>query len=306
MPFNKATGSANDEEEFLTKLRNFMVTTLGWSEIGTGTEGGHSYKILSSTGESGTEPIFLGLYATYKDTTDLATIQFNAYTGFCSAACGFVCQCCSICHGTACNPVQEGWLGLAGLVMSHGAASTTYWFYGDKDCVIIITKTGDYYHGAYLGLVDRFLAEANDQYPMYLAGTAHWCPNYCGYDTIIQSWPFAMSGNFAPRWIRDRACTTWCCSRYVCCKITGSAYIAYSLLKNEDQQPSVFGGEYSLDPLHVTMADGMRGPMKYVYAIGYGGLVAGSVISVGGNNYKVFPNLLGIDSNRWVAIRDYT
>lgn len=306
MPFNKTTGSVNDEEELLAALRSFMVVTLGWTESASAIQGGHTFKVLSSTGESGTESVFVGFYSTYKNATDLATLQFNAYTGFCSTGHGFVCQCNSICHGCACNPTQEGWLGLPGLALSHGAIGTTFWFYGDKDCVIIVIRNGVYYHGAYLGLVGRFLAEVNDEYPIYLAGTQHWCVNYCAYDSLLQSWPFAFSANFSPRFIRDRASTAWCCSRYVCCKVTGLANIAYGFLNNVEQQPSAFGGDYSLDPIHVSMSDGMRGAMKYVYSIGYGGLIAGSTISVGGNSYKVFPNTLGLDSNRWLAVRDYS
>ena len=77
-----------------------------------------------------------------------------------------------------------------------------------------------------------------------------------------------------------------------------------------DHSPSSFGGGYYLQPLFIaTEDDGMRGYLKYAYQVPKWSLNPEEVITVGGDDYIVFPNTASYGSNlneRWVAIRNYT
>lgn len=331
-PFGIAVSTVSvSEDGLLLAIKDFMVDTLGWDLKKTDqfptqpffeapTFIVHDYHILYSNGESGIEKIYVGM-AEFQLTASIdAGLQFQAYTGFDNAR-GFCNQPGAICCWDSYAYSSESWFGLPALPCSGigtltGTPENDYWLYGDKDCVVIITKTtrggSEFYHSAYLGVVDRFLSTVQDPRPMYVAGSGHWCGGgtaCCWDNPYANSWIFGLTGLCGIKYIRNRPDFDWVCSRCNTGKVDPSAcsWIAHGVFANLCNQPSVFGAGRTLSPITVANdVDGIRGLLKYVYTVGQKGLTAEETLTIDGNNYKVFPNVLGtLDDERWVAVRDY-
>lgn len=321
---------AVDEEELWDAIYDFMVSTLGWVSLSTYSlypliGGPDKAAVLYSSGESGIEDIYVGIYESQLDFSNLATLQFQLYTGY-NAACSFCNQpgalCCGECQmGRTTLPPSgglESWCGLPSLPLEGTSppGRNWYWLYGDKDAVVIITRTaasGDvFYHSAYLGVVDRFLSTVQDPRPVYGVGSGHHCGGgnrCCWNDPYANSWAFGLTGLCPIKYIRDRTDSCWVCSRYTCKFVADATcgWIAYGIFENVCNQPSVFGAGRTLNQINVANhPDGIRGNLKHVYAVGKAGLTADTTLTIDGNNYRVFPNLLGsLDEDRWLAVRDY-
>lgn len=307
MAFAKSTGTATNVADLVAKTEAFLRVTLGWGTMKSGSENGIPWHVMSSIGELGTEGIHLGISGEVR-TTALAGFVVWLYTGY-DAGCDFCNQPGAICCGGSMDPGYCAWAYLPGFPMED--SPTTYWFFGDKDMFIVVTKTGSRYHMMYTGLVERFNEACDDCYPIGAFGSSGYfiITGKCA-DEDSCAFPFGISvGSTRWYWMRDRADASWIESYGFRTMTSGSTcLLAMGMYQNLEGSPSAYGGGSFLAPMPIeTSGDAMRGCLKYAYQIPNYGLSPEEVISVGGNDYIVFPDTCSpvAQRKRWVAIRNY-
>ena len=209
MPYKFTTGSVTSHLDLFNRLDEFISGTLGWSVVHSGYEfTDRPWRIYHSSGESGGEDIYVGVLCTWHDPL-VAWLQFNGYTGVNTSSDSFVDQPGSVCCTPGTGNHVFRWFA------SHRSiddgTTITYWFFGDKDCFIIVTKFHYGYYGiSYVGLPHRFWSSSVDQCPLLLAGSAEM--GSCGWGSY-STYGFPLSC----------AC---CSSYYKCCHFRPVPYRA--------------------------------------------------------------------------------
>lgn len=121
-----ATGIATDSGDLLVKLRDFVVTTTGWTSLqDTVTTGATSqYFSVRSLGESGNERTVLRFFRTTAN-----TISVLGYLNWASGV------------GTQQIGSTSGTAGTGTFILTDDDDFVKYWFFGSLDRVVVITRT---------------------------------------------------------------------------------------------------------------------------------------------------------------------
>ena len=125
-------GSTDNETDLLDKLHDFLVNTVGWTDHDD-QRSGNGYFVVTSTGEDTKQKICI------KFTKDTVNHRINTR------------QYLSWDNANHTGKKQSG----DGSCYIHSAGSVhSYWFYGDKDHVVVITLVGSAYYCWYGGIYD--------------------------------------------------------------------------------------------------------------------------------------------------------
>lgn len=138
MAYHSTSGTANNTADFFSKLKSFVIDTVGWTILSSDLAATNPFLYISSTGESG------------KETINLLLDKFTANAD-------------KICVRTALwwNPDTSSAVLPAGTttynyVSTKDSATFLYWIYADLDHIVIITRISTSYNGFYLGLPKRY------------------------------------------------------------------------------------------------------------------------------------------------------
>jgi len=325
MPYKFTTGSVTSHLDLFNRLDEFISGTLGWSVVHSGYEfTDRPWRIYHSSGESGGEDIYVGVLCTWRNSL-IAWLQFNGYTGVNTSSSSFVDQPGSVC----CSPSSS--CCIYGALPSHRSiddgSTIHYWFFGDKDCIIVVTKFHYGYYGiSYLGLPIRFWDSTVDQNPIVLAGSA----DMAGYSSYSCSYccdcykryhfrpiPYRC-GNLsagAKGYIMCPDGSGWCGS-YIhanwCCRCIYSKGECHLWIIGSDMRLvtetygtcSTRSSGLVLMPIYVVVNKQTRGILKHIYYTKPGSLPSETVTYVAGDPYIIFnKDQAGADAT--VAIRYY-
>jgi len=141
MAYHSTSGTANDTADFLQKLKDFLVNTVGWTLHDDGSAEAEPYYVLKSNGETGAEDIYLQFI-------DDANADRIAVRG------------CLYWDATAHTGVKEAYHNSYTYIRTVDASSFLYWLFADLDHVFIVTKVVATYYGHYSGLIKRFWSGA--------------------------------------------------------------------------------------------------------------------------------------------------
>ena len=141
MAYHSTTGTAASSADFLTRLKDFLVTTCGWTLHDDGSATGTPYYVLRSSGESGAEDIYLQLI----NDSGTDRISVHAFLYWDAAA-----------H----TGVKEAYSSANTYLRTVDASPFLYWFYADLDHFFVVTKVVATYYGQYSGIIKRFWSGA--------------------------------------------------------------------------------------------------------------------------------------------------
>lgn len=141
MAYHSISGTANSTADLLIKLKDFLVTTCGWTLHDDGSGLADPYYVLKSAGESGMEDIY---------------IQFiNDASSDCISVKGYLYW----------NPdthtgVKVVFSSGTTVITTRDSAQFLYWLYGDLDHVCVVTKITATYYLNYSGIIKRYWSGA--------------------------------------------------------------------------------------------------------------------------------------------------
>ena len=141
MAYHSTTGTAASSADFLVKLKDFLVTTCGWTLHDDGSATAAPYYVLRSCGESGVEDIYLQLI----NDSGTDRISVHAFLYWDAAA-----------HTGA----KEAYSSANTYLRTVDASPFLYWFYADLDHFFVVTKVVATYYGQYSGIIKRFWSGA--------------------------------------------------------------------------------------------------------------------------------------------------
>jgi hypothetical protein len=138
MANHSTSGTATNTADLLVKLKDFLVTTCGWTLHDDGSAQAEPYYVLKSVGESGNEDIYIQII---NDTANVDCISVKGYLYWNAAT-----------H----TGVKVAFSSGATMISTKDAAQFLYWLYGDLDHVYVVTKIVATYYGHYSGVIRRF------------------------------------------------------------------------------------------------------------------------------------------------------
>jgi len=317
MAYKFTSGSVTSLSSLFDALDSFLLGTLGWTLAHSGTEMGGPFKIYHSTGESGSEDIYIGVYK-YRYNSELCGFQFAGYTGVNTGNNSFDDQPGSWCASANCAYCQFD--GFPGIPLLDNGTTMKYWFFGDLDYFFIVVKlAGGNYVNAYAGLMLRHFS--NDVYPCVVLGSTRtftrfeWgctCCYWCWYQNPLpyRKYTYECQERCAIGYQRNTDNSGWC-GRLVtsiygthyskqCLGPTNLVYLLYNLYSSRSHG-------FLLSPIYVDVwYTGPRGELKYIYHVQPGTLPSESVVHVGGDPYIVF-NWVSSEYNArmQIAVRYY-
>lgn len=141
MAYYSTSGTANNTADLLVKLKDFLVTTCGWTLHDDGSGLADPYYVLKSSGESGMEDIY---------------IQFiNDSSSDCISVKGYLYWNADTHAG-----IKVVFSSGATVISTKDSAQFLYWLYGDLDHVFVVTKITATYYGHYSGIIKRYWSGA--------------------------------------------------------------------------------------------------------------------------------------------------
>ena len=141
MAYHSASGTANNTADLLVRLKDFLVTTCGWTLHDDGSALSDPYYVLKSVGESGMEDIY---------------IQFiNDSSSDCISVKGYLYW-----NAATHTGVKVVFSSGATVISTRDSAQFLYWLYGDLDHVCVVTKITATYYLQYSGIIKRYWSGA--------------------------------------------------------------------------------------------------------------------------------------------------
>jgi hypothetical protein len=137
MAYHSTSGTATNTADFLTKLKDFLVTTCGWTLHDDGSAQAEPYYVLKSVGESGNEDIYIQFI---NDTANADCVSVKGYLYWNAAT-----------H----VGVKVAFSSAATMISTKDATSFLYWLYADLDHLYVVTKIVATYYGHYSGVIKR-------------------------------------------------------------------------------------------------------------------------------------------------------
>lgn len=142
MSYHSTFGTANNTADLLVKLKDFLVTTCGWTLHDDGSGQSEPYYVLKSSGESGMEDIYIQFI---NDTASTDYISVKGYLYWNAAT-----------HVGVKIVFSSG----ATAISTKDSAQFLYWLYGDLDHVCVVTKVVATYYLHYSGIIRRYWSGA--------------------------------------------------------------------------------------------------------------------------------------------------
>lgn len=142
MAYHSTSGTANNTADLLVKLKDFLVTTCGWTLYDDGSALTEPYYVLKSIGESGMEDIYIQLI---NDTASTDCITVRGYLYWNAAT-----------HVGVKGAYSSG----ATMISTKDSAQFLYWLYGDLDHMCVVTKITATYYLNYSGIIKRYWSGA--------------------------------------------------------------------------------------------------------------------------------------------------
>lgn len=142
MAYHNASGTANNTADMLVRLKDFLVTTCGWTLHDDGSGQAEPYYVLKSVGESGMEDIYIQII---NDAANSDCISVKGYLYWNAAT-----------HAGVKMAYSSG----ATMISTKDSSSFLYWLYGDFDHVCVVTKITATYYLHYNGIIRRYWSGA--------------------------------------------------------------------------------------------------------------------------------------------------
>jgi len=269
------TGTANDIRDLLSRVRAFILTN-GWDEVYWN---GSTRLHVKGTGDNGYDEIYNSLYIFEDASTDKYHFRVYGALGMKGTSPNYyriksILQYCALWN----NPMD-------------------YWLVCNGRRVIMYAKVSTKYAGLHFGLVRPFATPEQYPYPMVVGGTHY----------IRVSWT-------------SNANTAWWDNREHVCAISADNRILENYVdvwpkegaSELDKMIDCMDGSYSLIPLIVVSNNTNTNSDSTMYAIGQvEGLYhvsgfnqsAENILTIGSDNYVVFPKFADTGRNDWVALQ---
>lgn len=151
-------GTASGYLDVLTKLRDFLVNTVGWEQIGGQTgaiASDDDFVSLKGTGLSGTDQIFVSLRTFSAPINNAYAIGVRGHTAYVSP-----------------GLVQPGANSPYTYILMHNLA-IDYWFVGNGRRFMAVLKTGSRYDAMYIGFILPEHLPSDWSYPLLIAGSSY-------------------------------------------------------------------------------------------------------------------------------------
>lgn len=328
MAYHNTSGTAANTADFLIKLKDFLVTTCGWTLHDDQMGQAQPYFVTKSSGESGNEDIYLQF-------CNDASVDIISVRG------------CLYWNATTHTAVKDAFYPAGTCITTKDSAAFLYWFYGDMDHMFIVTKIVATYYGHYSGIIKRFWS---DKIAITQGGAN------AGSNVVVQvddasfltiNKRYIIKDNANIERVLVTAKDTSATPNTVTIAVLANSYTVGSKL-GEDPQPVIVGknqmpgpfyavnkfdgwvgstsqsggcaaatatyanyadpdlryGLTTMFPWFVAMtapsSDELRGELIEVYAIGTGAGDSEDVIDLGTSTYRMF----NISSAGWIAVRE--
>ena len=141
MAYQSIQGTASGRLDLLNKIKDFLVTTVGWTLHDDQSADARPYYVFKSTGESGAEDIYLR-FQIGQSSGRLEVAAFQYW------------------DNTTQTAVNEGFSSSYNYIRAEDTADFIYWLYADLDHVFVVSKIVSTYYGHYSGSIKRFWSSA--------------------------------------------------------------------------------------------------------------------------------------------------
>jgi len=141
MAYFSIQGTASGRLDLLNRIKDFLVTTVGWTLHDDQSADVRPYYVFMSTGESGAEDIYLR----FQISSSSGRIEVAAFQYW---------------DNTMQTAVNEGFSSSYNYLRAEDTADFIYWLYADLDHVFVVSKIVSTYYGQYSGSIKRFWSSA--------------------------------------------------------------------------------------------------------------------------------------------------
>ncbi len=138
MAYHSTSGIADNTADFFSRLRSFIVSTVGWSVLQEDLGAANPFLYINSAGESGKETTYL-LLDKYAATWDKIGVRSALWW-----------------NAGASTPVQPAGGVSYNYIGTKDSATFPYWIYADLDHIVVVTRIGTGYNAFYFGIVKRY------------------------------------------------------------------------------------------------------------------------------------------------------
>lgn len=309
-----ATGTASNYLDLLTKLRDFLVGTVGWVQIGGKSSGDITadtdYVSLKGLGLTNTDEILVSLQPVSVPANNAYSLRVRGHTAYTNP-------------GTSQPGSDSPWCYLLTL-----NSPITYWFIANGRRFIVIAKSGSRYDAMYAGFILPEHLPNDWSYPLFI-GASYYNGNIAqssDVDTHSNFWhPISTSDSntnpvgsylFSPMqsWVNIR--NGYPQSGSVTTTSTGRVTIPWSRTVRQnfrrllDDQPWVRRGQLvaydrtSTGSIDNNVPEGgtFYGSFDGVFYTPSFGATAEQEAVIGGVTYKMFPNVGRTSDGQFAAI----
>ncbi|MEE9367972.1 MAG: hypothetical protein V3V05_03805 [Pontiella sp.] len=141
MAYFSIQGTASGRLDLLNQIKDFLVTTVGWTLHDDQSADARPYYVFKSVGESGAEDIYLR----FQIGTSSGRIEVAAFQYW---------------DNTAQTGVNSAFYSSYTYIRAADTADFIYWIYADLDHVFVVSKIVSTYYGHYSGSIKRFWSSA--------------------------------------------------------------------------------------------------------------------------------------------------
>jgi hypothetical protein len=141
MAYFSTQGTASGRLDLLNRIKDFLVTTIGWTLHDDQSADARPYYVLKSVGESGAEDIYLS----FRIGNSSGRIEVYAYQYW---------------DNTTQTGVNGGYSSSYTYLRASDTSDFIYWFYADLDHLFVVSKIVSTYYGHYSGSIKRFWSPA--------------------------------------------------------------------------------------------------------------------------------------------------
>lgn len=302
-----ATGTASDFADLYNKLRDFLTADATlvadgeeWTQIAGpgGVLTSADEIILQGPGTSGTDEILVGIKPITSVASDYYNLGFYGLVSYNPALGGITAQ-----VGESLPRTLLAW-----------NSPMTYWFVANGRRFIVVIKVASTYHMAYCGFILPYMIPTLWPYPLYIAGSSgNSTFRYSQTGEQVRN-PFSPGrltaclcmpdGRFFEVWnnydvaggVNDGSGNSWQdFTRGVAPWFTDTA-----------QQRELLDGGYPLLPAEIVATNphtAQYGALEGVYRVSGFSNAAENIVTVGGVDHLVVPNVYRVDWSNFAAIR---
>jgi hypothetical protein len=141
MAYQSIQGTASGRLDLLSKMKDFLVNTVGWRLHDDQSADAKPYYVFMSAGESGAEDIYLR----FQISSSSGRIEVAAFQYW---------------DNTSQTGVNEAFYSSYTYIRAEDTADFIFWLYADLDHVFVVSKIVSTYYGQYSGSIKRFWSSA--------------------------------------------------------------------------------------------------------------------------------------------------